>query len=280
MPLTRNPRMLRLPAVLLLLPLWVGCDAGSDAAGSGAENAGEAAEPAPEPTADPAVDGGAPADPGLANDAAKASYSLGYRFAENVQRQFPDAIDSEPFVRGVRDLLTGQEPAVSDAEAQRVLTAMMEARQAQAANQAVENLEEGLAFLEKNAQREEVKTLESGLQYEVLEDGQGGKPEATDTVTTHYEGRLIDGTVFDSSYQRGEPASFALNQVIPGWTEGLQLMSPGAKYRLYVPADLAYGDRGAGSIPPNSTLIFDVELLAVGDAAGQPEEAPPEAQEN
>ena len=265
MPLIRIPRMTRLLAVIALLPLWAGCDAGEhDAAGT----AGEAAAPASDPAAAP--------DSGFANDAAKASYSLGYRFAENVQRQFPDEIDSESFVRGVRDLLTGQQSAVTEAEAQRVLTAMMEARQAQAANQALENLEEGLAFLEKNAERDEVTTLESGLQYEVLEEGQGEKPETSDTVTTHYEGRLIDGTVFDSSYSRGEPASFALNQVIPGWTEGLQLMSPGAKYRLYVPSDLGYGDRGAGSIPPNSTLIFDVELLAVGDTAGQQEEAAPE----
>ena len=242
-----------------ILLLAAGCDAG------GAGTAADAEQPADVPAEQPA----------LADDAAKASYSLGYRFAENVQRQFPEEIASEPFVRGVSDQLEGKEAAVGDAEAERVLTAMMEARQAEAANSALETLEEGLAFLEKNGAREEVTTLESGLQYEVLEEGEGEKPQATDTVTTHYEGRLIDGTVFDSSYQRGEPASFPLNRVIPGWTQGLQLMSPGAKYRLYVPAELAYGDQGAGSIPPNSTLIFDVELLEIADAG-----APPEASEN
>lgn len=229
------------------LMLLAGCDAGSSSAAKPAAEAAPAA---------------------LSDDTAKASYSLGYRFAENVQRQFPDDIESDAFVRGVRDRLTGETAQVGDEEAERVLTAMMEARQAQAANQALSNLEEGLAFLEDNAKRDEVTALESGLQYEVLEEGEGAKPSRTDTVTTHYEGRLIDGTVFDSSYERGEPASFPLNRVIAGWTEGLQLMSPGAKYRLFVPSELAYGDRAAGSIPPNSTLIFDVELLAVGDAAG------------
>lgn len=209
----------------------------------------------------------------LADDAAKAAYSLGYRFAENVQRQFSADLDSEAFVRGVRDQLTAQDALVDDAEAERVLTAMMEARQAAAANEALENLEQGLTFLQENAEREGVVTLESGLQYEVLEEGEGPKPAATDTVTTHYEGRLIDGEVFDSSYDRGEPASFPLNRVIAGWTEGLQLMSPGAKYRLYVPSELAYGDQGAGTIPPNSTLIFDVELLDVATPQSAQEES-------
>jgi FKBP-type peptidyl-prolyl cis-trans isomerase len=207
-----------------------------------------------------------PAEAPLTDDAAKASYSMGFRFAGNVEQQFPEEIQTEAFLRGVRDQLTDAEAAVDDTEAERVLTAMMEARQASAANEALQTLEEGLAFLEENGKREEVKTLDSGLQYEVLEAAEGPTPVATDTVTTHYEGRLIDGTVFDSSYERGEPASFPLNRVIPGWTEGLQLMSPGAKYRLYVPSELAYGERAAGTIPPNSTLIFDVELLEVEGA--------------
>jgi FKBP-type peptidyl-prolyl cis-trans isomerase FkpA len=205
----------------------------------------------------------------LQDDRAKASYSLGYRFAENVHRQFDDEIENEAFMSGVRDSLAGGDPQVDDAEAERVLMAMMEARQATMAGDALRNLEEGLSFLEQNAQRAEVTALESGLQYEVLEAAEGPRPDADDVVTTHYEGRLIDGTVFDSSYERGEPASFPLNRVIPGWTEALQLMSPGAKYRLFVPPHLAYGDRPAGSIPPNSTLIFDVELLEIeaGDGA-------------
>lgn len=122
--------------------------------------------------------------------------------------------------------------------------------------------EEGTKFLEDNAQRPEVKTTASGLQYEVLTEGTGPKPTgSTARVTVHYEGRLINGTVFDSSYKRNQPASFGLNQVISGWTEGVQLMPQGSKYRFFIPSDMGYGSRGAGSIPPNSTLIFDVELL-------------------
>lgn len=242
-------------AALLLGLTLAGCEAGSIGAASE-----EPAEPA-----------------ALADDSAKAAYSMGYRFADNVRQQFPGELDGDAFVRGVSDRLADRETLVDQAEAERVITALLEAREAEAASEALRTLEEGLAYLEENAQREEVVALDSGLQYEVLVEGDGPKPAATDTVTTHYEGRLIDGTVFDSSYQRGEPASFPLNRVIAGWTEGLQLMSPGAKYRLYVPAALGYGDRAAGAIPPNSTLIFDVELLEVAGAdAG---EADPESEE-
>ena len=214
---------------------------------------------------------GTAADAPLENDAAKASYSLGYRFADNVQRNFDNGIDNDAFVRGVRDNLAGAEALVDEEEAERVLNAMMEARQAAVAGEAVRNLEQGLQFLEENALREEVVALESGLQYEVLEPAEGPSPAATDVVTTHYEGRLIDGTVFDSSYERGEPATFPLDRVIPGWTEGLQLMAQGGKYRLFVPPHLAYGERVAGNIPPNSTLVFDVELLGIeSDGAGAP----------
>ncbi len=149
-----------------------------------------------------------------------------------------------------------------------MLNALVEQRQAAADAAASANLDDGLKYLADNAKREGVVSLPSGLQYEVLTAAEGDKPTAEDTVTTHYEGRLIDGTVFDSSYKRDEPATFPLNRVIPGWTEGLQLMSPGAKYRLYVPSELAYGDRGApGSIPPNSALVFDVELISIARAA-------------
>jgi FKBP-type peptidyl-prolyl cis-trans isomerase len=199
----------------------------------------------------------------LADDSAKAAYSLGYIFAENVERQFGTGIDVEAFVSGARDQLSGAEAAVDEVEAERVLNAMVEQRQAAAMAEASTNLDEGLAFLEENGKREGVVTLESGLQYEVLQAGEGARPRAEDTVTTHYEGRLIDGTVFDSSYARGEPVTFPLSGVIPGWTEGLQLMSPGAKHRLYIPSELAYGDRPTRSIPANSTLIFDVELISV-----------------
>jgi len=219
-----------------------------------------------------AVDGAAgPAAPDpLTDDMAKASYSLGYLFADNVAQQFGDDIEIEPFVSGVRDVLGGADARVEEAEAQRVLNALVERRQSAAVAAASSNLDAGLRFLAENAEREGVITLDSGLQYEVLEAGEGEKPGATDIVTTHYEGRLIDGTVFDSSYARGEPATFPLNRVIPGWTEGLQQMAPGAKYRLFVPSELAYGDRAAGSIPPNSALIFDVELLSFEHDQAEP----------
>lgn len=208
------------------------------------------------------------AAPALENDAAKAAYSLGFLFSDNVRRQFGDDIEVEAFLRGARDQLSGVDSVVDEAEAERVLNALVEQRQAAADAAASANLDDGLKYLADNAKREGVVSLPSGLQYEVLTAAEGDKPTAEDTVTTHYEGRLIDGTVFDSSYKRDEPATFPLNRVIPGWTEGLQLMSPGAKYRLYVPSELAYGDRGApGSIPPNSALVFDVELISIARAA-------------
>ena len=208
------------------------------------------------------------AAPALENDAAKAAYSLGFLFSDNVRRQFGDDIEVEAFLRGARDQLSGVDSVVDEAEAERVLNALVEQRQAAADAAASANLDDGLKYLADNAKREGVVSLPSGLQYEVLTTAEGDKPTAEDTVTTHYEGRLIDGTVFDSSYKRDEPATFPLNRVIPGWTEGLQLMSPGAKYRLYVPSELAYGDRGApGSIPPNSALVFDVELISIARAA-------------
>ena len=142
------------------------------------------------------------------------------------------------------------------------MNAVIKKEKVQRAEEGQRVKEEGEAFLVANALREEVKTTASGLQYEVLEAGEGPKPTATSTVKVHYEGTLIDGTVFDSSYERGEPIEFPLNGVIKGWTEGLQLMSKGAKYKLYIPYELAYGERGAGaSIPPYAALIFTVELL-------------------
>ncbi len=234
-----------------------------------------------EPGAQAPAEPEAVAEPSLTTDKAKASYSLGFQFADNVRRQLEDSIDNDAFLRGVEDSLEGAEMLVSNEDAEQALSGLMEARQAAANAQALESLEVGLAFLAENGQREGVITLDSGLQYEILEEGDGPMPVATDIVTTHYEGKLIDGTVFDSSYQRGEPASFPLNQVIAGWTEGLQLMPTGSKWRLFVPAELAYGERAAGQIPPNSTLIFDVELLGVGAElpdSGQPDSAETDAE--
>jgi FKBP-type peptidyl-prolyl cis-trans isomerase len=199
----------------------------------------------------------------LTTDEQKASYSLGYTVRTNIEASFPEMIDSAAFQAGIKDASSGQDQKVSPEEAQRTIVALqsrVEAANQQSASQAAE---QGGSFLAENGAREAVTVLESGLQYEVMVQGEGPKPTADDTVTTHYVGTLIDGTEFDSSRKRGAPASFPLNKVIPGWTEGLQLMSVGSTYRLFVPPDLAYGERGTGGIPANSTLIFEVELISI-----------------
>ena len=206
----------------------------------------------------------------LEDENQKLSYSIGYQVGGDFRRQGLE-IDPELVVKGVLDAQAGSEPLMTPEEMRETLADLQ--RQATAAakrqreEQARKNLEEAKAFLAENAEKEGVTTLPSGLQYQVLSEGEGDPPAATDTVTVQYRGTLIDGTEFDSSYGRGEPASFPLNRVIPGWTEGLQLMRPGAKYRLFVPPELAYGERGAGSkIGPNSALIFEIELLSVQPA--------------
>ena len=199
----------------------------------------------------------------LETDRQKASYSIGYSMAENVRREFGEDMDVAAFEAGISDQLGGSDKQVSDAEANEALQALVAVRQAAAEAQASENISVGKDFLAENGKREGVVTLPSGLQYEVLTATEGEKPSASDRVTTHYRGTLIDGTQFDSSYDRGQPATFPLDGVIAGWTEALQLMSPGAKWRLYIPPELAYGERAQGPIPANSTLIFDVELLQI-----------------
>ena len=162
---------------------------------------------------------------------------------------------------GFRLAVKGEEAAMTREEADAVVRTYFEKA---GENEAQKNLEEGNAFLEENRQREGIKTTESGLQYEVMKEGTGEKPDSTDRVRVHYTGKLIDGTVFDSSVERGEPAVFRVDQVIPGWTEALQMMKVGAKWRIYLPSLIAYGERGAGAdIGPNSALIFDVELLEI-----------------
>jgi len=189
--------------------------------------------------------------------------------ADNLVSNFSASVDEEAFIRGVRDRFAGRERAVSMEASRAALAAVAEQQRVAVAAQGEQNLAAGKAFLADNAKREGVTQLPSGLQYEVLVEGEGNKPGPTDMVTTHYHGTLIDGTVFDSSYERGEPATFPLNGVIKGWTEALQLMPVGSKWRLYIPPDLAYGASERGPIPPNSTLIFDVELLGIeGDDAG------------
>ena len=199
----------------------------------------------------------------------KLSYALGLGIGQPLKQMgLKDDLKIEDFAQSITDILNDNELKVSNAEAQALVNAyfqqMEEKMQKENAEKGKKALEEGRVFLENNGKRPEVTTTKSGLQYEILKEGNGKHPKATDKVRCHYEGTLIDGTVFDSSYQRNEPAVFGLNQVITGWTEGVQLMGEGAKYRFYIPYLLAYGEGGAGaSIPPYSTLIFDVELLEV-----------------
>lgn len=191
----------------------------------------------------------------------KFSYAIGLGIGQNLMSMGAKDIQVEDFAQAIKDVLTQSPTAISHAEARDIVNkyfAELESRMN------AETIEKGKAFLAENAKKEGIHTTPSGLQYEVINEGTGKKPKATDKVRCHYEGTLIDGTVFDSSIKRGEPAVFGLNQVIKGWTEALQLMSEGAKYRLYLPSDLAYGSQQAGEmIPPYSTLIFDVELIEV-----------------
>lgn len=191
----------------------------------------------------------------------KVSYAIGLSFGQNMKSSGVKTMNYDDLVAGMKAIMNNEKPAIGFEEAQQVLNTFFSELEAKAAGAAKAD---GEAFLAENAKREGVKTTASGLQYEVITEGNGPKPKATDTVEVHYEGTLIDGTVFDSSYKRGEKISFGLNQVIKGWTEGLQLMSVGSKYKLYIPYQLGYGERGAGaSIPPYAALIFTVELFAI-----------------
>lgn len=197
----------------------------------------------------------------LTNYMDSLSYSVGVLVAQNLQQQGIDKVDPESLADAINDVMEGNDLKISQQDAAMNFQNHMAKKQEAAA---ADNVEAGKKFLEENAKREEVTTTASGLQYEVLEAGDGKSPEATDQVTVHYEGRLLSGKVFDSSIERGQPATFGLNQVIKGWTEGVQLMKEGSKYRFYIPSELAYGARGAGAdIGPNATLIFDVQLIEV-----------------
>lgn len=198
----------------------------------------------------------------------KNSYALGMSIAHNMMSSGIKTIEFEDFAAGVKAVLTGSEPAVSFQEAGQLLDkyfAEIEAEQkAEAEAMSAAMREEGETFLRLNAEKEGVVVLPSGLQYKVLEEGSGKKPSATSQVKCHYEGSFLNGMIFDSSYKRGEPAVFGLNQVIAGWTEGVQLMTEGSKYEFYIPYNLGYGEHGApGAIPPYATLKFIVELIEV-----------------
>jgi len=205
--------------------------------------------------------------PTLKDQKEKISYIIGMDIGANLKKQSID-IDADIVARGIKDGLSGAKPLLSQQEAREVMTAFekeMKARQEATQQVAGEkNKKEGEIFLAENKKKEGVKTLPSGLQYKVIKPGSGKKPAATDTVTTHYRGTLINGTEFDSSYRRGKPATFPVSGVIPGWTEALQLMEEGAKWQLFIPPNLAYAERGAGQvIGPHTTLIFEVELISI-----------------
>jgi FKBP-type peptidyl-prolyl cis-trans isomerase FklB len=199
----------------------------------------------------------------LKNQKDKMSYIIGMDIGNNLKKQ---SIDVEPNIlaKGVEDALTGGKPLLSEQEIRETMTAFQNEMRVRQEVVAKKNKEQGDAFLAENKKKEGVKTLQSGLQYKVIKVGIGKKPKLNDYVTTHYRGTLIDGTEFDSSHKRGQPATFQVSGVIPGWTEALQLMEEGAKWQLFIPPNLAYGEQGAGGvIGPNATLIFEIELISI-----------------
>lgn len=191
----------------------------------------------------------------------KLSYALGLSMGQNFKGSGVDKLNADDFADALRAVYGEGTPAMTYDEAKQVVQEYFTNLQVKAGEM---NAKAGKEYLANNAKEEGVKVTESGLQYLVVKEGNGKKPGPNDVVTVHYTGRLVDGTVFDSSVERGEPATFAVGQVIPGWVEGLQLMSEGSAYRLFIPSELAYGEHGTGPIQPNSTLIFDVQLLKVG----------------
>ncbi len=205
--------------------------------------------------------------PELKNDKEKLSYGIGMDIGGNLKKQAVE-VDPELLAKGFKDIYGGGKTLLTEDEARQAIMTFQKAMMAEQAEKmhklAEKNKGEGEKFLAENAKKEGVKTLPSGLQYKEITSGDGKSPKTADTVTTHYKGTLIDGTEFDSSYKRGQPATFQVSGVIPGWTEALQLMKEGAKWQLFVPSNLAYGERGAGrEIGLNATLIFEVELISV-----------------
>jgi FKBP-type peptidyl-prolyl cis-trans isomerase FkpA/FKBP-type peptidyl-prolyl cis-trans isomerase FklB len=206
----------------------------------------------------------------LKTESQKLGYIIGMDIGKSLREQGAD-VDINTLLEAVQATYEGKELAMTEEEAATVRQEYIASRQAEQQAEAsaigAKNAAEGQAFLAANKTKEGVKTTESGLQYKVVTQGDGAMPAATDTVKVHYRGTLLDGTEFDSSYSRNEPITFALNRVIPGWTEGVQLMPVGSKYEFFIPSDLAYGEAGGGPIPPNSTLKFEVELLDIENSA-------------
>ena len=202
----------------------------------------------------------------LKTEKARLSYCLGLNIGANFKGQ-EIAVDIEALVRGIEDAITESKPLLTDEEVRGVMTAFQSEQMTKQHMRGIrvtqENTKEGEAYLAENVKKDGVKTTESGLQYEILKEGSGASPSATDTVTVHYAGTFVNGEAFDSSYERGEPSTFPLNGVIAGWTEGLQLMKTGAKWRFVIPSNLAYGERGRGGIEPGKTLIFEIELISI-----------------
>ena len=199
----------------------------------------------------------------LSTDETRVSYGIGRQLGGQLRDNPPPGVSLEAILAGLTDAFNGADSRVSEADLSASFKVIREVMQAEAAAKAEAAAAAGKEFLVENAKREGITTLASGLQFEVLTAGEGAKPTRESNVRTHYHGTLIDGTVFDSSYERGQPAEFPVGGVIAGWTEALQLMNAGSKWRLYVPSELAYGAQGVGSIPPHSVLVFDVELLDV-----------------
>ena len=235
-----------IPATLLLLVLFAACGA-SD---SGVSDSGPVT---------------------FSDENDKASYIIGFQIGQDFKRSYMDEINVDLLARAIKDVLADVDPAMEDAEMQEVMQKYMAEQkvkqQALHAQDLEKNGADAKAYLDENGKKDGVITLPSGLQYTILTEGSGDVPKTTDTVRVHYKGTLLDGKTFDSSYDRGEPVEFPVTGVIKGWTEALQLMPVGSKWQLVIPSELAYGEQGNQAIPPNSLLVFDVELLAIVDAA-------------
>lgn len=223
-------------------------------------------------TDDQASQNSGQSDGQFANENAKRSYALGMDIGNSL-KDLPMDLNLDQLTQGVRDVVGGKTPRLTEKQLQlvmqNVVADMQAAQQKKQAQASKANLQKGQKFLAANKKKDGVKTLDDGLQYKVIKEGDGAQPDANDSVTVSYTGKLIDGTVFDSSEKRGKPVTFPVNAVIPGWTEALQLMHAGGEYKLFIPPDLAYGERGAGNkIGPNETLVFDVKLVSVDKNEG------------